>query len=301
MTVVPRGAYPADTVRPAGPSQPLRRRNAVAGHIFIWSTIMEYTKFAHRRGPYRGALAEMRSMGFPFEDLIHHHPAFVGHMNLARFLALYEVFRRTRGLSGHIAEVGVWKGAGMFYFAKLLKIFEPESAALVHGFDWYKGTQWGPDELTNKVQRLIKRSPTSDEETRRKTDEEAKGLHAKVCKLIDIQGLGNTVHLHNIDVTSELADFFGRHPHIQFRIVFMDIGSYEATSACLPHFWPRIIPGGVMILDQFNHEMSPGETRAVRELLPDVAVRTFPFTNHPSAYIVKPAAGAPYVHGGMAD
>ena len=262
---------------------------------------MEYTKFAHRRAPFRNALAEMQSMGFAFEDFIFHYPSFVGHMNLARFLALYESFRKTQGLAGHIAEVGVWKASGLLYFAKLLKIFESESATLVHGFDWYRGTKWGPDELTSKVQRLIKKSTTSDEETRLKSDEEAQDLYAKIRKLIELQDLGNIIHLHNLDVTSELDRFFDQHPHIQFRIVFMDIGSYEATSACLPHFWPRLIPGGIMILDQFNHEMSPGETRAVRELLPDLAVHAFPFTNHPSAYIVKPASGAPWVMGGMRD
>lgn len=262
---------------------------------------MEYMKFAHRRVPFRNALAEMKAMNIPFEDLILQHPSFAGHMNMARFLALYETFRKTMGLAGHIAEVGVWKGAGMMYFAKLLKIFEPESSALVHGFDWYKGTVWGPDELTDKVQGLIKKSPTSDEETRRKSDREARELHKQVCKLIELQDLGNIVHLHNLDVRTELGAFFEQHPHIQFRIVFMDIGSYEATSACLPYFWPRLLPGGIMILDQFNHEMSPGETRAVREWLPDLAVHTFPFTNHPSAYIVKPATGATSDPGVMRD
>lgn len=84
--------------------------------------------------------------------------------------------------------------------------------------------------------------------------------------------------------------FFDEHPHVQFKIVFMDSGTYEVTRTCLPYFWPRLLPGGVMILDQFNHEISPGETRAVREYLPDVPVHTYGFTNHPSAYIVKPAA-----------
>jgi hypothetical protein len=262
---------------------------------------MEYTKFAHRRGPYHNALAQMQSMDFTFEDYIHHHPCFVGHMNLARFLALYETFKMTLGLAGHIAEVGVWKASGSLYFAKLLKIFEPESATLVHGFDWYKGTVWGADERTGRVQDLIRKSATSEEETRAKSDTEATALYEKVCKLIEIQDLGNIVHIHNLDVTTELGGFFERHPHIQFKIVFMDIGSYEATRACLPHFWPRLVPGGVMILDQFNHEMSPGETRAVREYLPDLPVRTFTFTNHPSAYIVKPAGSGMFDAGAIRD
>lgn len=96
---------------------------------------MEYTKFASRREPYHKALAAIQEMGFTFYDLIHHNPAFVGHMNLARFLAFYETYKQTLGLAGHIAEVGVWKASSLLYFAKLTQIFEPESITLVHGFD----------------------------------------------------------------------------------------------------------------------------------------------------------------------
>ena len=55
-------------------------------------------------------------------------------MNLTCFLAFYETYKKTLGLSGHIAEVGVWKASGLLYFAKLTQIFEPESSALCHGF-----------------------------------------------------------------------------------------------------------------------------------------------------------------------
>ena len=43
-----------------------------------------------------------------------------------------------------------------------------------------------------------------------------------------------------------------------------------------------------MVFDQFNHELGPGETRAVREFLPDAKIKTLPFTWMPTAYVVKP-------------
>ena len=51
---------------------------------------MEYNKFAKRREPYWKAPAEIMKMGFTVDDYIHRNPAFAGHMNLSRFLALYE-------------------------------------------------------------------------------------------------------------------------------------------------------------------------------------------------------------------
>jgi hypothetical protein len=43
-----------------------------------------------------------------------------------------------------------------------------------------------------------------------------------------------------------------------------------------------------MIFDQFNHELSPGETRAIKEFLPGTKIQTFPFGAMPTAYVVKP-------------
>lgn len=45
--------------------------------------------------------------------------------------------------------------------------------------------------------------------------------------------------------------------------------------------------GSVLILDNFNHETAPGESLAVRRLLPDVAINTLPAFAQPPAYVVK--------------
>ncbi|MCD6063102.1 MAG: hypothetical protein K0R82_1013, partial [Flavipsychrobacter sp.] len=57
--------------------------------------------------------------------------------------------------------------------------------------------------------------------------------------------------------------------------------------ACLPLFWSRLTKGGYLILDQFNFDIAPGETQAVKEFLPDVKIQTFPWGWMPTAYIVK--------------
>src|ERR1700754_4926392 len=93
----------------------------------------ETLKFSHRKQPYYEGLKEILSLGYDQEDLIHQFPSFVGHMTLSRFLGLYELYKMTLGVAGHIAEAGVYKGAGTLFLAKLAQIFEPESLTLVHG------------------------------------------------------------------------------------------------------------------------------------------------------------------------
>lgn len=233
---------------------------------------LESTKFAHRREGYYEGLERIKSLGYTTEDLLHHFPAFVGHMTLARFLALYEAYKATLGLAGHIAEVGVFRGASTMLFAKLVEIFEPNSLTQVHGFDWFQGNM--PSSAESNI------VPGADVESLE-----------RVTSLVEAQKLQHIVRIHPIDVTKELDAFFEKHSHLQFKLVFLDAGMYEVVRAALPHFWKRLNTGGYLLLDQFNFDIAPGETRAVRELLPDVSVRTFPFGWMPSAYIVKGAGG----------
>jgi hypothetical protein len=107
---------------------------------------LESVKFeASREGYYEG-LIQIKSLGYEVEDFIHHFPCFVGHLTLSRFLCLYELYKRSLGIAGHIADVGVFKGASLLFFSKLVQLFESSSLTQVHGFDWFKGCEPGEGE-----------------------------------------------------------------------------------------------------------------------------------------------------------
>jgi hypothetical protein len=230
---------------------------------------LETRKFDHRRGPYWESIQHILGMGYDPADLIHHAPAFAGHMNLGRFLALYEAYKIALPYAGHIAEAGMYLGSGTIFFAKLTRLFEPESLTLVFGFDWFKGAQ-GAGEEAHLVQ------PGAYAES-----------GERVRELVRVQGLDDVVRVNDLDLANELPAFFDAHPHLQFKLVFLDCGYYDVVRTCIEQFWPRLTPGGVLLFDNFNHETAPGEARAVRELLPDQPIRTFNFAFQPTAYIIK--------------
>jgi len=211
-------------------------------------------------------------MGYPPADLIHHFPAFAGHVCIGRFLALYEAYKMVLGVAGHIAEAGVWKGSSLLLFAKLTKLFEPESLTQVHGFDWFRGNHPDPEE-----KHLVEEGSYFESKER-------------LQNLICAQGLENIALLHELDLSVDLAGFFAVHPHLQFKLVFLDCGLYRVVRHCIECFWPRLTPGGLLVLDNFNHETAPGEAVAVRELLPNLTIKTFPFAQQPTAYIQKPTS-----------
>ncbi|MEO6731337.1 MAG: class I SAM-dependent methyltransferase [Ferruginibacter sp.] len=230
----------------------------------------EYMKYHKDRPSYVEGVKKMLELNFKEEDYFNHFPAFIGHLTLARYLSLYEAYKLTLNVAGHIAEVGMDKGTVSLLFAKLVKIFEPNSITLVHGFDWFQGTK-----------------PTNEESFLKAGSYKTEELI--VHKLIDANGLENMIHVHNLDATKDFPIFFNQpeNTHLQFKLVFLDCGVYGVVAESIKHFWDRITPGGISVLDHYSFEQAPGEMRAIREFLPNVKWKQFPFGWMPAAYAIK--------------
>jgi len=260
-----RGGGAARTGSTAGSSlriSPPRRDFVPLGH--------ESAKFESMREPYYAALGEIFGMGYSTEDYIHNFPCFTGHQTLLRFLNLYELYRKVGDVAGHIGEIGVYKGACSLFFAKLVHLFEPHSMTVVHGFDTFDGNR-GQTGRDIGIKAGGYREPVE-----------------RVRRLIEVQGLSHILHLHQMDVVRSLRKFLREHPSLQFKLILLDAGIYSVVRTALPLIWERVTPGGIVILDQYNFEVAPGETVAVREVLPNARVRTLSPAWMPTAYIVKP-------------
>ena len=229
----------------------------------------EMQKHASQDEKFHAYIEELLGMDIPPKDLIHLFPLFTGWVNLARFLFLYEMYKKTQGVLGHLAEVGTWKGASFLFLAKLVRIFEPHSPTQVHGFDWFEGMKY--------------------DAAQDKTDHQ--GMYAAdqatLERLVRMQGLENIALVHGMDVTRELGPFVEAHPSLQFKLVFLDCAAYHVVSKSLEALWPRVTPGGVVIFDHANNSDLPQEQRAIRDVLGQVKLRTLEFCRTPTAYLIK--------------
>lgn len=230
----------------------------------------ESVKFEHRRANFKRYVEYLETNPPSCSDFLEHFPAWVGHMSLNRMITLYELYKKVLGLAGHIGEVGVYKGAGTILFAKLVHIFESESLTQVHGFDWFKGT--GP--LSEKDSPLVPKGGYQ-------------GNYDSLNDIIALQNLDHIVRIHNFDVTEKLNEFLEQKQHLSFKLIFLDAGMYDVMKCCIPAFWNRLVPGGIMIFDQYSNELAPGETIAVREFLPNTQINTIQNSWMPNAYAVK--------------
>ena len=167
----------------------------------------ETLKFNHRRKKFYEYIKHLKKNKTSIEDLLEHSTAYIGHMSLNRIITLYEIYKKTLKLNGHIAELGVYKGSGSLLFAKLVKIFESESLTQVHGFEWFKGTDF-KNQLDND---LVKKGTYSYDKK-------------KLLNLIKNQGFSNILKIHDLDISKNLVTFLKKNPHLRFKLVFLDIG-----------------------------------------------------------------------------
>jgi len=228
----------------------------------------EFDKHLIEDDIYFNYLKELDSLHDGAKDIITHFPAYVGYVNLAQFLMFHDLYKQVLDLNGHIADVGTFKGSSLLTFAKLVKLFEPYDTTVVHGFDWFKGMAPGTGDNAEFSGRYV-------------------GDFERLLKLIDLQGLSPIAKIHALDLSRELPAFFADKDYMRFKIVFLDCGVHDVLVEALKHFWPRLVAGGLLILDHYNSKVSPSESVLLDGYLEHRTVRTVPYSRQPTGYVVK--------------
>jgi hypothetical protein len=72
-------------------------------------------------------------------------------------------------------------------------------------------------------------------------------------------------------------------PEAQWSFAHVDVDLYEPTRACLEYFLPRLVPGGVIVCDDYGSPAFPGAARAWDEVCED---RALPFVELPTGQAV---------------
>ncbi len=225
-------------------------------------------KFTKPDEQYFSYIDKLEHLSPPLRELIYQFPVFVGSVNIARELFFYELYKKVLNLSGHICEVGTYKGASFMLWAKLIKIFEPYNMTQVYGFDWFEGMKPGDSDDANQLGGY-------------------KADYKTLKNLIDWQGLDNIAILEKMDVTKKLEPYIADRPYLRFKLIFIDCGIKDVLEASLHALWPRLVQGGVLILDHYNMEVSPTESSIMEKYVDTRPILQMPFNRHSSGYVVK--------------
>ena len=227
-----------------------------------------WAKFGEPDAVYFRFIDWLEKQGYDQREIIYNFPVFVGQVNLARHLMLYDLYGQVKELAGDLADIGTYKGASFLFVAKLVALFERASTTQVHGFDWFKGMTPGRGDAPNMVGRY-----TADYRT--------------LKALIRRQGLQDVAVLHRMDLTRQLGPFLKANPQLRFKLVFVDCGIESVLRAVIAPLWERVLTGGIMVFDHYGCEASPAESSAVDAVVGACRLRRVAYARQPTAYVVK--------------
>ena len=174
---------------------------------------------------------------------------------LAKACAQYDLYKKIIDLPGDVIEFGVYKATSLIRLATYREILETARSREIHGFDVFG--QFPRDGVS---------APSDLAFIDRFEHAGGEGLSAEtVQKLLDAKMLSSNVDLISGDIRETLPHFLVDRPEVRFALMHLDIDVYEPTHLALEMCWPRLVPGGIIMIDDFN--MVGGASKAVDEFI----------------------------------
>lgn len=195
-----------------------------------------------------------------------------------KLLVRYELLKRCLGVPGDVVECGVFKGAGLMYWLKLLAILAPAAQRRVVGFDTFSSFS---DSLL----------PYEQGSAGAFTSEASfDGVNPDdILALARAGGFADRVELVAGDIATSGPKYVLENPGFRIALLHLDLDTYHGTRAALEAFYTSVVPGGLIVLDEYGSR-GWGESDAVDEFFAGrgVEIRSIDQSIQPTACIVKP-------------
>jgi hypothetical protein len=220
------------------------------------------------------------------ETLIN-YPAFIRRREMTRLLADYDLFRMIQDLPGSIAELGVFLGAGLFTWSKLLETFVPgDRSRKVYGFESGDGYRdFSPEDGDPKpwIENVVGRKVVPD------------GYLERMVRLTNLDNLLPGVERCRVvpgDILETVQAFADSNQGTRLSLIFMDVNLYKPTLAAFRALYPLLVPGGVVAMNGYGAPPWLGETVAFETYFREIGqplprVQKLPYSIRPGGYFIK--------------
>ena len=177
-------------------------------------------------------------------DLITNYGLLSGDTNLFKTLTIFDLIKKTQKVKGDIIEFGIWKGNTSLLIKKIIEIFKIKKKLIL--FDHFRGLKHfekkdGSESLKYKGTYLGNKKKIED--------------YIKFFKFKNIQ-------IINKDATDLNKKFFKKK---KYSLVIIDVDLYEPTLRILESIKNNISKNGLIVFDEGNSKLMPGEGKALNE------------------------------------
>lgn len=203
---------------------------------------------------------------------------------LGKMLHRFEHFLNVKDIPGDIVEIGVFKGSGIASFSKFIEIYCPNSNKKVLGFDIFGTIE--ADEILNKDSKLDKESMNI---VYNRVNVDDLSLESVRSRLLNTKISTDKYELIKGDVETSIPRFLEENPGFRISMLYIDVDLDRPTYYALKFLWDRILPGGVILFDEFEYHKfteSNGVEKFLKEKNIDFSLKS---TNWiaPTAFLYK--------------
>ncbi|MBE5891257.1 MAG: dTDP-6-deoxy-L-hexose 3-O-methyltransferase [Lachnospiraceae bacterium] len=196
---------------------------------------------------------------------------------MGNILSHYELYKKITNLPGEVVELGVFKGSSIVQWATFRELLENEKSRKIIGFDMFGPFPKTPGEVPSDNEFIDKWN--SDFEGNFVSKEE-------LLQSMELKGIHN-VELVKGNILDTLPEYLEAHPNLKISLLHIDVDVYEPCKKGLELLFERVIPEGVIVLD--DYAVIEGETKAVDEFFAgkDVKLQKYPFSHAKPTFIIK--------------
>ncbi len=222
----------------------------------------------------------------PMKDVLESFAIYARRINITRFLAHYELYKMIQDIPGCIVECGVYQGNSLFAFAKFLEIFHPgDRIRNVIGFDSFQGLQDFND----------KDGPMYENRSKVVGGWSAGEFKDAFYEFVDIYHSdmfvpqAKRVQIVEGNILETVPKYVEQHPGLRISLLHLDVDIYEPNLAALENLYPRVVPGGLVVLDEYAMTEWGGESSAFEDYFKDEmpVLNKFPWTSTPGGFFIK--------------
>ena len=191
--------------------------------------------------------------------------------SLSRVLYYNELYKKIVDIPGVICEFGVQWGATMAQLINLRGVYEPfNHSRKIYGFDTFEGFP-NVDDKDGGFSEVGDYSTPANYE---KILEDILTLLESFSPISHIKKF----ELIKGDASATVDRWLDANPHAIVAMVIFDMDVYRPTKDVLKKILPRLTKGSILVFDELNCPIFPGETRALDEVigLNNIALKRYP-------------------------
>jgi hypothetical protein len=187
---------------------------------------------------------------------------------ISKFATHLEFYKRITGLPGEIVECGVFKGNSLSRLIKFRSLFENCFSRRVIAFDVFgefPETEFQPD---------IKRREEFIQEAGSKSI-----TREQMITTLKKNNLSENIELVKGNILVTVPEYLQKNPQLKISLLHIDVDLYEPTKTVLEFFFPCVVNGGIVVLDDYS--AFAGANKAIDDYFSDknVIVQKLSYSN----------------------